>query len=266
MKPGINGVLITCNFRERQALMEAYDLLNEANDRLNSIQIDSNPDSTLSKDESNKIDVEDELQAELASLKAERAFQQVNTECKNTIFVKIVSSKWSSHALMNSIWNDIEQNRTAKCRHICKFIPIAEIVHSTENQILKGVERLLASEPDDEQTFKIEIKVRLHSGIKKDDLIKEIGVLVNKTKTKWKVNLNEPTRMLYIDVLHKHTALSVLKDFNKYRKYNLVEYAEKVIGPESTENSELSLKSEAEPIEQNQSQSSPLVESSAVCT
>jgi tRNA acetyltransferase TAN1 len=224
MKPGISGFLITCNFRERQALMEAYDLLNEAKERLDAADVDQAKDANAIQD------VEDELKAELMQLKKDRSFYQVPTECKNTVFVKIVDGKWTSHQLLSDIWSNIEQSKSAKCRHICKFIPITEVIHSTESQIIKGVERLIKSQEPSTQTFKIEIRIRLHSGISKESLIQSIGELVKQNQPTWTVNLNEPNKMLYIDVLHKHTAISILDDFSKYRKYNLVEYAEKVTG------------------------------------
>lgn len=64
-----NGFVITCNFNEKKALSEAYNILNAV---------------TQQRDEPvTSGDVDDDLKQELEELKSERPFKQVKTECKN---------------------------------------------------------------------------------------------------------------------------------------------------------------------------------------
>lgn len=229
LAPGVNGFLVTCNFRERQAVMEAYNLLNEAKERLDVDDAAAND----SPPTNGGGDVESELNAELAALKKERSFHQVQTNCKNTLFIKTYEIKWTPHQLMNSIWNDIDTNRTQKCRYICKFVPISSVVHATSGQIKQGVEQLLLKLEEDQSEnvqYRIEMKVRCNSGVNKDKQIDLLGDLIKDMRPKWTVNLDNPHLVVYVDVLHKHAVLSILKDFNRYRKYNLLEYVTKIVG------------------------------------
>ena len=231
LKPGISGFLLTCNFRERQAVVEAYHLLNEAKDRLDAAEMGDNAKLALATEAETVVeDVEAELGAELAALKKERSFHQVQTNCKNTLFIKTFKTKWTPQQLMDSIFEDIDTNRTHKCRYICKFVPISSVVHATAAQIKSAVEALLKQQSEVNATFRIEIKVRCNSGINKEELINQLGVLVNNIQPGWTVNLDNPELVIYVDVLHLDATLAILKDFNRYRKYNLVEYATKIVG------------------------------------
>ena len=87
LKEGMTGFLITCNNREKEAVREAYNLLNEYADILHgpeSKEEEKKEDILDCDDIDSALDKEKEtLQTEAAAEKVERRFQQVESGANN---------------------------------------------------------------------------------------------------------------------------------------------------------------------------------------
>ena len=94
LKEGMSGFLITCNNREREAVREGYNILNEYADRLYGLEKLKNEEGNEA-DDTDEVDIDAALDKEKAALQAareqkpsERRFQQVESGANNCIFIK----------------------------------------------------------------------------------------------------------------------------------------------------------------------------------
>lgn len=210
------GFIVTCNNREKEALFECYNILN----RLKPLNKQPEANNEISEN------VDDDLKQELEELKSEQAFKQMKTKCKNIIFVKL-KDEHDPNDLMNYIFSTIQTDQTINCRFICKMIPILKTVNVSKKCIVDGLEELLKLDQDDDVTFRVELIRRNNSKIVRDDLINDIGQLVKTVKPSWKVELKNPKKTIYIDILNKISCLTILDDFNARNKYNLNLFCQK---------------------------------------
>ena len=67
-------------------------------------------------------------------------------------------------------------------------------------------------------TYAIVIKIRNNTKMERDEMIKSVAELVD---VKHKVDLTDPEYCIVIEVLNHVCGLSVVKDYNKFKKYNL---------------------------------------------
>lgn len=207
------GFVVTCNFKEPQAVTECYNILNSL--------------AQFSKEAAASDNVDDDLQRELAELKSEKPFKQAITNCKNVVFIR-VNDEHDPIGLMNNIYSTIDADQSINCRFINKMMPIQITTAVTKKSILDALAIILKADPEDKATFRIEIISRMNFKLCKDELIKGIGELVKEAKPDWTVDLSKPKKLIYIDILFKVCGLSILDDYFQRSKYNLNVYCKKV--------------------------------------
>ena len=212
------GFVVTCNFKEPQAVTECYNILNSL--------------AQFSKEAAASDNVDDDLKRELEELKSAKPFKQAITNCKNVVFVR-VNDEHNPTELMNSIYSTIDRDQSINCRFINKMLPIQITTAVTKKSILDNLATILKADGEDKATFRIEIVSRISFKLSKDELIQEIGELVKKEKPNWTVDLTKPKKLIYIDILFKVSGLSILDDYFERSKYNLNVYCKKVADQKS---------------------------------
>ncbi|KAF7689172.1 hypothetical protein HF521_012525 [Silurus meridionalis] len=81
-------------------------------------------------------------------------------------------------------------------------------------------------------SYQICFKSRNNNQSKRDDVIKSIAGLVNRLNPKNKVDLTDPELTIIIEVIKSVCCVSVIRDYKRFRKYNLQEVAK---GPANQE-------------------------------
>ena len=89
-------------------------------------------------------------------------------------------------------------------RYLLRFIPVEKVVLTDINKI-KEISQFLMKKIPSDTTFKIIIEKR-HTNLKKMDIINEIAPLIST-----KVDLDNPSWVLLIEILGKYAGVSVLK-------------------------------------------------------
>ena len=206
------GFVVTCNFKEQQAVTEAYNILNSL--------------APFNKEPTTSENVDGDLQRELEQLKSERPFKQAVTNCKNVVFIRVPDDR-NPVELMNSIYETVDRDQSINCRYINKMMPIQITTAVTKKSILDNLTTILRADADEKATFRIEIVSRINFKLSKDELITEIGQLVTQEKPNWTVDLKQPKKLIYIDVLFKICGLAILDDYFQRSKYNLNVYCKK---------------------------------------
>ena len=122
LKEGMKGFMITCNNREKEAVRESYNILNEFADKLFGVEDGVKKEETEAVDDDKRdedvddIDIDAALEKEKESLKAisekkpsERRFQQVESGANNCIFIKTTLD--SPDDIVEEIIKDIEKTQ-----------------------------------------------------------------------------------------------------------------------------------------------------------
>ena len=225
---GITGVLVTCNMREVECLRETYSLLNEYNDKLEPVipERDVDGNSVIEKSDMDVSDMDAEMQKEIAQLKSPEAkkFRQLPTKCKNIIFVQILNSL-DPLAVVQQIFHDILDQRKGKARFANRLIPVQRTCKATIDAVEKVVSDLLGEESKEESSFMVLCKIRNNNELKRMDFVDSIAKIVKSARPAWKVDFDQPKITVSIDVMIKVCCVSLLPDYVKLKKYNLIEFA-----------------------------------------
>ena len=183
-------------------------------------------------DSGEEVDIEDALKKEVNALQAEtsgdreRRFQVVDSGAKNCVFIKTTVD--NPCELVHAIFSDIAETGKQKSRFILKFIPISATCKATEEALTKIADPFLETHfgySDKGRTFGILFKSRNNNQIGRNMVFNVFGKIVSDMHPGNKVNLNDSEETIIVDVLRKVCCLSVLKDFFKFKKYNLFEVA-----------------------------------------
>ncbi|XP_053532309.1 THUMP domain-containing protein 1 [Ictalurus punctatus] len=234
LEPGMQGILITCNMKERRCTAEAYSLLNEYADQLYGPEQLADPNDSSSED-----DVEEALQKEVKQFHSttenrQRRFTALESGANNVLFIRTHSI--DPGQLVHSILQDLYSTRRLKSRVILRMLPVCGSCRAFPEDMLKFLSSFLQPwflSPN-HASYQICFKSRNNSHSKRDDVIKSIAGLVNRLNPKNKVDLTNPELSVIIEVIKSVCCVSVIRDYKRFRKYNLQEVAK---GPATQESS-----------------------------
>ena len=235
LSDNLHGILISCNNNEYRSLKDAYTILNETADRL----YGQFNDDDKKKNNNNLIDVEEDIEAsiqtEIASLKipAARRFIQTKTKCNNVLFVQINDNQIEPNQLVEAVFNFVRETMKANSRYIQRFIPVCGTFKAIGEQMDRCLDqdfRRLFTQyaPKNVQTYSVMAKVRNNSAFKSTTAIRTKMIeVIKEERPNWFINHSTPQQMIVINILQRAGAVSILPDFYRLSKYNLVEYASK---------------------------------------
>ena len=120
-----------------------------------------------------------------------------------------------------------------KSRFLHRMLPVLATCRADMDKINDGIAKALevymASQEDSQSdiTYKAEVKVRNNNDkeLSRNNIISAIGSVVKEHYPEWKVDLSEPKVLIMIDILKKVCCISVVKDYSRYKKFNLQELA-----------------------------------------
>ncbi|RWS13204.1 THUMP domain-containing protein 1-like isoform X1 [Dinothrombium tinctorium] len=220
LKSGVKGFLCTCNMNEAECVREAYNLLDEYYEKVYCKQ-------ELDSSVSHKLDCD--LEKEIAGLKAKpRSFRQLFVNCRNVVFIE-VNDEIDPISIANCAFDEIEREKIAKTRFLLRFIPVSKTTKSDVKSIQECTKELLQDQSNDSISYMVVCKVRNNDNLSRSQLIEAVANVVKEQKPNWKVNFANPSITINVDVIWKTTCLSFLNDFDKRRKYNIVEFSQKII-------------------------------------
>ncbi|KAM9454272.1 THUMP domain-containing protein 1 [Clarias gariepinus] len=237
LEAGMQGILITCNMNERRCTAEAYSLLNEYADQLyGPEQLTDTKDSGSSSED----DVEAALQKEVKQFhssteRQQRRFTAVESGANNVLFIR--THNIDPAQLVHSILQDLYSTRRLKSRVILRMLPVCGSCKAFPEDMLKFLNSFLQPwflSPN-QASYQICFKARNNNNSKRDDIIKSIAGLVNQLNPNNKVDLTDPELSIIIEVIKSVCCVSVIRDYKRFRKYNLQEVAKGPANQESPE-------------------------------
>ncbi|KAG0048001.1 THUMP domain-containing protein 1 [Gryganskiella cystojenkinii] len=218
--PKMKGVMVTCTRgRETQASREAIDLLSEYAEKLYGEGF--NDEVAEDEDES----IEDALKREIAQAKKSKGGKKflalmTGTDC--VIFIRAMDIEPSK--LCHYILTDLQKTGNKRTRYCQRFIPVDETSYANMDDIDTMSKRVLApyfhAENQKPTTFKIIPKIRHNDKVERDSLMKMLASNVGGTE-KHAVKMVEPEYMVLAEVIKSICFLSVVKDYDLLKKYNV---------------------------------------------
>jgi len=253
--PDIKGFLLFCNHKEKEAIREAYNLLNQYADRTGS---EEPAEKSGSKEDDEDPDEEEDLDAQLerekTALEAERAageaekrFQVVESGAQNVLFIRTTVP--DPVRLVTDILDDIRSSGQQKTRHLIRLLPIGMTCKAYEPNVKSAVETLISKvtnegskvadegfkvadegskatndkAEDKAVTYQVLFKARCNQNLFKDDVIKIVREAV---PGNFRPDLKNPDLCFVFEVIKSNCCVGILPDYFGYKKYNLIELAQ----------------------------------------
>ncbi|KAL8596488.1 hypothetical protein ACOMHN_044026 [Nucella lapillus] len=225
---GLRGFIVTCNDRERDAVKESYNILNEYADRL------YGPETKAEAEHSGDSDGDD-IEAAIAkevqelketSAKGERRFQNCQSGAKNCIFIKTTLEDPVGLAL--AIFTDLRQTKQQKSRHALRLLPVVGTCKANVkeiNDLAKEVLQPFFTDTKFEVTFTITFKARNNNGVGRDVIISTLRktIVDEFPLVLLKFTHDKPEITVLVEVMCGVACIAVAREFASFRKYNLVE-------------------------------------------
>ncbi len=227
----------TNNVREREALREAYDLLNQCADKI------YGPEAAVAADDKDEVEVGDDIEDEdedvekaLAKEKAEldrqrtlpsteRRFQCLDTGVKNVLFVRTLLE--DPVALGRQILEDLESTRQQRTRYLLRLLPVEATCKASAESLEKAVATVVPRRlEEDSVTYCVAFKSRMSSSLGREDVIRIVTTAVKSCNPSAKVEYKSPKFVIVVEVVRGHCCLSILPRYFELKKYNVVEVAQ----------------------------------------
>ncbi|XP_033117807.1 THUMP domain-containing protein 1-like [Anneissia japonica] len=213
----MKGFLITCNRNEFECRKDAYQLLNEYADKLyGPIQDDK-------KDESGEEDFDLALKKEVADLKEKRKwrFNAMKTGTNSVLFISAEIE--NPCELAHHILTDLQQTKKLKSRTILRLLPITGTCKTYEDKMEKLAEEVVAPHFEFScKTYMYVVKIRSNNAVSRGSIIKILDTVIRRNEDlNHQVNMDDPDLVILIEVIRNICCFSVIKDYKKFKKYNL---------------------------------------------
>lgn len=230
LEVGMQGILITCNMNERKCVGEAYSLLNEYGDLLYGAEklCDKEDKLSGSEEEDDDDDVEAALKKEVDQIRTSteknlRRFQSIDSGANNVVFIKTLNVE--PEKLVHHILKDLYATKKKKTRVILRMLPVTGTCKAFPEDLKKYAETFFQPwfKVPNKGTFQIVYKARNNNHMNRDEVIKDLAGIVGTLNPENKVDLTNPEYTIVVEIIKNICCLSVVKDYNLFRKYNLQE-------------------------------------------
>ncbi|KAG4304345.1 hypothetical protein PORY_002320 [Pneumocystis oryctolagi] len=233
LQPGWAGVFVTCTrTHERQATREILSLFSEflekyvkddeENRILDSFSVKNSP-----------ICWEERIAQEVTELreKNSRKLQVIDTKTPCVIFIR---TKWPIDPveIVRDLCEKIQLNQVKRIRWCQRLTPVTLTACATLPDLQKLAQKVLkphfhkgCSESLKER-FAIHPNLRNHTKMIRDDIIKTVASVVG---SQHKVDLKNYDFLIIVEVFKGICGMSVIRDFEKYKKLNIASIMESTI-------------------------------------
>lgn len=225
------GVWVTCvKGKEKQTVGELYDLFESLASEMwpdDSTKIQKDGDE-LSGDDDDDDDIEKQIAKEVASMKRPRKEQRFANCLTNTPCVVFISCKPPVdpvQLIVRHVQNVVDTGVT-QTRYSQRLTPVSGtcVANISEIQSLchRVVRPFFEADPEKIYSYKIEARIRNHNTLSRTTLIQEIAKCV---PAQHKVDLDDAEAFILVEVFKSVCGISVVKDYYKLQKFNVMEIA-----------------------------------------
>jgi len=119
---------------------------------------------------------------------------------------------------------NVERTGVMRTRFTQRLVPVVGTCDANLAEItslcVRIVEPAFANDEGKAFKYKIELRVRNHNTLLRDDVIKAIAKCVPEVH---KVDLSDPELFILVEIFKSVCGISVVKDYYRFKKYNVIE-------------------------------------------
>ncbi|OBZ72354.1 Uncharacterized protein C25H2.10c [Grifola frondosa] len=217
--------------KEKQTVGELYDLFESLASELwpeNAESSRTAAEEDDGEDSDEDGDIEKQIAKEVASMKRPRKEQrfancQTNTPC--VVFISCKPPVDPAQLIVKHVHNVMDTGVT-QTRYTQRLTPVSGTCAANLPEIQSLCTRILspvlAAEPKKKFSYKIELRMRNHSTLARNKIIDEIAKCVPEGH---KVDLANPELFILVEVFKNTCGISVVKDYYRLQKFNVMEIA-----------------------------------------
>ncbi|PAV16195.1 hypothetical protein PNOK_0781500 [Pyrrhoderma noxium] len=231
------GVWVACvKGKERQTVGEICDLFDSLAEELWPLEEEKSKDEN---EEDNTHEDEDEdpekaIAKELQKLKRprrERRFASCKIDSPCLVFISC-KPPVDPVVLLEKHVNNVAQTGVTRTRSTLRLTPVSNSCDANIPEIISLCKRIAvpAFQSDAEgepksYRYKIEIRIRNHSTVTRDEVIKAIAECIPPPHT---VNLDNPDLFILVEIFKATCGISVVRDYYRLKKFNVIELSQAV--------------------------------------
>lgn len=231
----IKGFLLcTDKNREKNSVKDAYNILNDATEKLypslyENRCINLNEETNINPNKNNNKNISSQIDAELNEFKKRKIiFNNFNIHCKAIIFIKIESEYeeiLSPKSIVTYIMDEVIKSKKSLSKNISKFYPIEICMKYSYEVFTQKVDEMIKkyfnneTEGEKRRTWKLELRTRNNNSINKKELMKYVLSCVDQNK--FEVDYKNPELTFLVEISCSLMCLSVLEKFSYYKSYNI---------------------------------------------
>ncbi|KAI8816165.1 uncharacterized protein EV422DRAFT_328622 [Fimicolochytrium jonesii] len=234
VEPGMQGIYAFIHLdKERGAVAELRSLFEEYAEKIYGTKI-KGAGASDDLDDSDDDDAEDvadvinrqlkELKSETNEKKAQFYWCKTNIDC--IVFLRTFAPIEPAD-FVHKIFQDLNEKKLKKTRYTSRLHPVQHSCKAYMDDIKALAKTAVApffhQEGQKGIQWAVEPRIKWNDSIKRDDLIKEIADIVGAEHF---VNLKSPELTVVIDIFKNVCALSVVRDYPEFKKYNLEKLVE----------------------------------------
>jgi len=215
------GILVSCNpGREFQARIDAIQIF----ERYAEAAAEGKEESR--EDDKNQS-VGSGILAEIAEInqKKKKVFWGVDTGVKGLVYIRFLDKEMTPYSIVRAIMDEAERTKQAAHRYLFKFTPLERGCFAAVDQIKTTAEKYVAQMLDaaKPEKFAVVYKARNNDKIKRADVITAVAGAV---PAGFEVDLVNPDVHIIVEIFKHGCGMSCVRDFIKYRKYNVHEFVD----------------------------------------
>ena len=195
-------------------------------------QICSTIQKAVQSDNSDNDSDEDDMEkammkkaTEMKETKKKCRFQNTDTKTKNLVFIRTLLP--NPCELAHTIFTDIFDSQVQKARYALRMLPVAVTCKANINQITETAKSLFKLDFETAfghgRKFTTVCKIRNNNSLSRTAVLPSLSRIIQEMNPLHTLCHDEPDLVIIVEVIRNICCLSVVKDYFKYKKYNLHE-------------------------------------------
>ncbi|KAI6123568.1 hypothetical protein EDD16DRAFT_1690199 [Pisolithus croceorrhizus] len=230
------GIWASCvKGKEKQTVGELYDLFESLASQLWPIDGEGRPEEhrDLADGEGEGVNVEDQIARELAAIKRPRtesrfANCQTNTPC--VIFISC-NPPVDPVRLVTTHVRNVQETGVTKTKYTHRLTPVSGTCFAGLREIHSLCHDVFppffaengGDDPPKTHKYKVELRICNHSTLTRMEVIQEVAKCIPESYT---VDLDDPEVFVLVELFKSVCGVSILKDFYRFQKFNVMALAE----------------------------------------
>ena len=154
--------------------------------------------------------------------KIERRFLSVQNKVNNVVFIRTILDDPTE--LVNLIFEDILKSQVRKSKRCLRFLPVISTCYAKVDEIIKAAKPIIDQyfhQSTVPFSFCLMWKVRCNNTLSRDNVFPALVEYIDSGAVTHKTEYTNPEVILNMDIIGNICCFSILRNYTKYKKYNL---------------------------------------------